>query len=144
MSITTLGRQADGPDVADTFVKAVVVGATLYLLDGSLGGAAAAAGVFLTLTLATSLADTVIGDYAGNVLFGAVVLGGAVYFATLGSVRFPVALVVVGGWLLFDGVQHLRHGVTRDEVGVPYRHDGSVLTGLPKALFARLLEPFRL
>ncbi|MFC6756947.1 hypothetical protein ACFQER_09965 [Halomicroarcula sp. GCM10025894] len=99
---------------------------------------------FLILTLAASLADAVVGDYAGNALFGVVVLVGAVYFATLGSVWFPVALVVVGGWLLIDGVQHLRYSVTRDEVGVPYRHDGSALTGLPKALLVRLAEPFLL
>lgn len=60
----------------------------------------------------------------------------------------PTLVVVpgalLGGWFLLDGVQHLRHGVTRDEVGVPYTHDGSPVTGLPKALLVRLAEPFLL
>lgn len=131
----------DGLNLFRAVTNAVVVAGTLYVLDGSLGYAAASAAVFLGLHLATDLADAVVGDYAGNALFGVLVLSGAVYFATLGAVWFPVALVAVGGWLVLDGVQHLRYGVTRDDIGVSHRHDGSVLTGLPRALLSRLLEP---
>ncbi|WP_420182051.1 hypothetical protein ACNO8S_13140 [Haloarcula sp. KBTZ06] len=45
---------------------------------------------------------------------------------------------------MIDGIQHLRHGVTRNEVGVSYSHDGGPVTGLPKALLVRLAEPFLL
>jgi len=140
MSTALRKRVPDGLDAANQLVTALVVAGTIYVIDGSVREAAATGAVFLALQLATSLADAVVGDYAGNALLGVVGLFGAVYFATLGAVWFPVALVV-GGWLLLDGVQHLRHGVTRDEVGVPYRHDGTALTGLPKALLVRLAEP---
>jgi len=62
----------------------------------------------------------------------------------LGVAGKALTALVVGGWYVLDGVQHLRYGVTRDEVGVPYRHDGGVLAGLPKTLLARLAEPLLL
>jgi len=135
----------DGFRLVRAVGHAALVGATLYALDGSVGFAVLVAGGTLILALARTLADAVVGDYAGHVLFGAVVLAAAGYFTSLGAARWFVAgLALCGGWLLLDGLQHLRHGVTRDEAGVRYRHDGRVLTGLPKALLARLLEPVRL
>lgn len=141
MATTLRKRVPDGLDAANQVVTALIVAGTIYLIEGSVREAAATGAAFLALQLATNLADAVVGDYAGNALFGLLVLSGAVYFATQGVVWIPIALVVVGGWLLLDGVQHLRYGVSRDEVGVPYRHDGRVLTGLPKALLVRLAEP---
>jgi len=135
----------DGLNLFGAVTNAVVVGATLYVLDGSLGYAAAAAAGFLALHLSTDFADAVVGDYAGNALFGLVILAAAAYAATLTAPLWLPALgAALGGWFLLDGFQHLRHGVSRDEVGVRYRHEGSVLTGLPKALLARLAEPFLL
>jgi len=100
-----------------------------------------AAGI-LVLELSKGLAEAVVGDYAGNVVFGLLLLAATGAFAFLGGSTWLVGgFALCGCWLLLDGVQHLRYGVTRNEVGVPYRHDGSVLTGLPKALLARLAEP---
>lgn len=128
--------------VAGAVLKAAVVGATLYALDGSVRFAAMVAVGALLLTLSQSLADAVIGDYAGNALLGTVVLAFGSYAVSLGSPWWFLALLgLCGGWLLLDGVQHRRHGLTRDEMGVPYRHGGSAVTGLPKALLLRLLEP---
>ncbi len=55
--------------------------------------------------------------------------------ASLGLFHPPRMLAVLG-------VQHLRHGITRDEVGISYAHDGGPVTGLLKALLVRLAEPF--
>lgn len=141
--LSTLQRLV--PDGLSPFIavaNAVVVAVTLYVLDGSVGYAAVAAAVFLAVHLATDLADAVVGDYADNALFGLLILGATGYAVTLTTpLWIPVLGAVLGGWFLLDGVQHLRHGVTRDEVGVPYRHGGSPLTGLPKALLVRLAEP---
>ena len=135
----------DSLSLLGAVTNAAVVAATLYVLDGSLGYAAAAAAGFLVLTLVTDLAEVVVGDYADNAVFGVLLLAATGYTATL---TVPPWLLLcgtaVGGWFLLDGLQHLRHGVTRDEVGVPYRHEGSVLIGLAKALLARLVEPFLL
>ena len=73
----------DGLNLFGAVTNAVVVGATLYVLDGSLGYAAAAAAGFLALHLSTDFADAVVGDYAGNALFGLVILAAAAYAATL-------------------------------------------------------------
>ncbi|WP_135305799.1 hypothetical protein [Haloarcula amylovorans] len=124
---------------------AAVVGATLYVLDGSLSSAAGAAVAFFVLRLLTDLAEAAIGDYADNALFGVLVLVATGYAAVLTPPSWLLAVgVAVGGWFLLDGVQHLRHGVTRDEVGIQYSHDGSIVTGLPKALLVRFAEPFLL
>ena len=132
-------------DLTGNTVNAFLVGATLYVLDDSVRDAAVAAALFLALELARSTAEAAIGDYADNAALGVLVLvGTAVFYSLGGSWWLVVCFAVCGGWFLFDGVQHLRHGVARDEVGSPYRHDGSALTGLPKALLARLVEPFRL
>ncbi|WP_324665552.1 hypothetical protein [Haloarcula sediminis] len=125
--------------------NAIAVAATIYVLDGSLSYAVAAAAGFLVLHLATDLADAAVGDYAGNALFGLLILAATGYAVTLTTPLWIPALgAALGGWFLLDGVQHLRHGVTRDEVGVPYRHEGGVLTALPKALLVRLAEPILL
>ncbi|MDS0281965.1 hypothetical protein [Haloarcula onubensis] len=143
---TVLNRLvSDGLNPVGAVTNAAVVAATIYVIDGSLGYAVAVAAGFLALHLATDIAEAVVGEYAGNALFGLLILFAAGYVTTLTA---PLWLLVggaaVGGWFLLDGVQHLRHGASREEVGVPYRHDGSVLTGLPTALLARLLAPFRL
>lgn len=83
-----------------------------------------------------------VGDYADNALFGLAILAATGSTATTAApLWLALCGVAIGGWFFIDGAQHLRYGVTRDEVGVPYRHEGSVLTGLPKALFVRLAEP---
>ncbi|WP_276273817.1 hypothetical protein [Haloarcula litorea] len=135
----------DRETAAGELLTATIVGATLYVLDRSLPFAAAAAALFLCLRLLTDAAAAAVGDYADNALFGLLVLAAAGYAAALTApVWIPLSGALVGGWLFVDGVQHLRHGVGRDEVGHTVSHDGSVLAGLPRALLARLVEPFRL
>ena len=132
----------DRSTVASEFVTAAVVGATLYVVDGSLRFAAAAAAGFLVLQLATDLAENAVGDYADNALFGLLILAATAAAAVLTTPWWLVSGgLLLGGWFLADGVQHLRHGVTRDEVGTPFDHGGGVLSGLPKALLARLAAP---
>ncbi|MBV0924404.1 hypothetical protein KTS45_09335 [Halomicroarcula limicola] len=124
---------------------AAAVGATLYVFDGSLPYAAGVAVAFFALRLLTDLAEAAVGDYADHALFGVLVLAATGYLAVLTPPSWLLAVGgVVGGWFLLDGVQHLRHGVARDEVGIKYSHEGSILTGLPKALLVRLAEPFLL
>jgi len=135
----------DRGDVVSGVTTAVVVGATLYVLDGSLPYALAGAAGLLSLQLLTDIAENVVGDYADNALFGLLVLAATAYAAVLTTPWWIVAAgAVLGGWFLADGVQHLRHGVSRREVGVPYSHDGSVIIGLPKALLTRLVAPILL
>ncbi|MBX0287084.1 hypothetical protein [Haloarcula salinisoli] len=135
----------DKLDVIGNVVTALLVGATIYVLDGSLGNAAGSAVLFLALEISTDIADAVVGDYAGNAVFGLLVLTAAGAFVSLtGAWWLGGCFALCGCWLLLDGVQHLRYGVSRDEVGVPYRHEGSALTGLSRALLTRLLEPFLL
>ena len=135
----------DDLDITGTVVTALLVGATLYVIDGSLSYAAGSAAVVLALKLSGDLAEVLVGDYADNVMLGLLILVGTGYFVSLdGSWWLAACFALCSGWLLVDGLQHLRHGVTRDEGGVPYRNEGSVLTGLPKALLARVAEPFRL
>lgn len=131
--------------VTHRLVSAAVVGATLYVLDGSPVFAASVAAAFLALQLATDAVETFVGDYAGNALMGLLVLGITVYAAILDtSLWFLAAGALVGGWLLIDGVQHLRHGETRSTVSAPTSHEGNVVVGLLSALLDRLLAPFRL
>ncbi|WP_018256375.1 hypothetical protein [Halomicrobium katesii] len=135
----------DRPAITDSLTRAIFVGGTLYVVERSLSYAVTAGLAFLALQLVADTAENVVGDYADNVVLGTLILGATGYVAVLGSaLGILVGGVVAGGWFLADGVQHLRHGVTRDEVGVPYTHEGSVLTGLPKALLARLAEPLLL
>lgn len=140
---TALHRQvSDDLGLAGSALTALLVGATLYLVDGSPGYAAASAAVFFALHLSTDVAEAIIGDYAGNALFGLLILAATGYAVTLTTpLWLPFVGASLGGWYLLDGVQHLRYGVSRETVSVPSRHEGSVLTGLPKALLARLLAP---
>ncbi|WP_367176372.1 hypothetical protein [Haloarcula rubripromontorii] len=122
--------------------SAVAVGATLLVLDGSIRYAAVAATLALCVWLAADAAQVAVGDYADHVVFGLLVFGFVAYtVAAAGPMWVVVPGALLGGWFLLDGIQHLRHGVTRDEVGVPYSHDGGPVTGLPKALLIRLAEP---
>ncbi|AUG48409.1 hypothetical protein BVU17_13050 [Haloarcula taiwanensis] len=125
--------------------SAVAVGATLLVLDGSIRYATAVAAMAFCVWLAADSAQVVVGDYADHVVFGLLVFGFVAYTAAAaGPTWVVVPGALLGGWFLLDGIQHLRHGVTRDEVGVPYSHDGGPVTGLPKALLVRLAEPFLL
>jgi hypothetical protein len=121
------------------------VGLTLLALGESLLSAGAVAVLFVAFDATGHAVQYAAGDYADNAVLGAVVLVGTGYLATRG-LPLPLAAVggLVGGWLLVDGVQHLRHGVTRDEVAVPSTHAGGLLTGVVKAVGERVLEPFRL
>jgi hypothetical protein len=135
----------DRAAVITEFATAIAVGATLYLVDGALSNAVIAAAAFFALRLFANAVQAAIGDYADNAFFGLLVLAATGYAAVLQTSSWILAAgVAVGCWFVIDGVQHLRHGVTRDEVGVPYSHDGSPVTGLPKTLFVRLAEPFLL
>jgi hypothetical protein len=124
--------------------EAVAPGVVLYLLGSSLRFAVAAVVGFVVLNLSMDAATAVVGDYADNVVLGLLTLAFTGYLIVSG---FPPALAVggpVGGWLVFDGLQHLRHGECRDELSLPYSHDGGPVTGFLRAMIARLLEPFRL
>lgn len=132
-------------DVAGTALTALLVGVTLLVLGESAGHAATVAGLLFLLNLSRALGEAAVGDYAGNAVFGAVLLAGTAYFASLGgSWWFVVGFALCGGWALLDGVQHLRAGASRPSGGLSVRHDGSVVTGLSKALLGRLAEPFAL
>lgn len=145
MSLTRPAWLPDRRAVASELATAAVVGATLYVIDGSLPYAAAAGAGFLGLQLLTDIAENAVGDYADNALFGVLVLAGTAAAAVLTTPWWLVAGgLLLGGWFLADGVQHLRYGVTRDTVGSPYGHDGGVLTGLVTALLARLAAPLLL
>jgi len=124
-------------------VTALVVGATYSVLGEGLLLAGATGALFFAFTLTGDTAEVVIGDYADNAFLGLAILG---YTGIFLHSWLPGLLggLAVGGWLLFDGVQHLRHEETRAKLSRPYSHDGSPLTGIPRALGARLLEPFRL
>jgi hypothetical protein len=126
--------------------QGVALGLTLFVLDRDPGVAATTAVLFLALTLSVDTVAVAVGDYADNAALGLLTIGLTGYLTVVGDAGLPVATAggLVGGWLLFDGVQHLRHGERRDELSRPYSHDGSVITGLPRALAARVLEPFRL
>ncbi|WP_225333128.1 hypothetical protein [Halomicrobium urmianum] len=131
--------------VVSRLLQAAAVAATLAVLSDSLRSAALSAAGFLALLLAGDVAEAVVGDYADHVLLGALTLGFIGFVAAgAGAVWFVAGGGFVGGWLLLDGVQHLRHGVTRDEVTVAYEHEGGVLTGIARALVERLLAPIRL
>ena len=122
--------------------SAVAVGATLLVLDGSVRYAAVAAMLAFCVWLVADAAQAAVGDYADHVVFGLLVVGFVAYtVAAAGPTWVVVPGTLLGGWFLLDGIQHLRHGVTRDEVGVSYSHGGGPVTGLPKALLVRLAEP---
>ena len=131
--------------VVDALGRAAVVGLTLSVLGEPPLQAAAVAVGFLLLTGLADAADRFVGDYASHVLFGTLALVGTAVAAVVGV---PLALAavgaLVGGWLLVDGVQHLRHGVGR-EVNVPRGPvDGHPVANLLRTVRARLTRPFRL
>ncbi|EMA14988.1 MULTISPECIES: hypothetical protein [Haloarcula] len=125
--------------------SAVAVGATLLVLDGSIRYAAAVAAMAFCVWLAADAAQVAVGDYADHVVFGLLVFGFVAYTVAAAGPTWVVATgALLGCWFVIDGVQHLRHGITRDEVGISYAHDGGPVTGLLKALLVRLAEPFLL
>lgn len=134
--------------LAEPVGQSVVVVAVLVVLDTPLAEAAAVGGAYLALQVAATAAEVGVGDYAGNALVGALVLVGTAWVGIVaGPLSWPVPVgVAVGGWLLVDGVQHLRYGVERDGVvrGVSRRPDSGPLRAVPWLLVGRFLEPFRL
>ncbi|MBV0903791.1 hypothetical protein [Haloarcula salina] len=125
--------------------SAVAVGVTLYVLDGSIRYAAATAAIAFCVWLVADAARAAVGDYADHVVFGLLIFGFLGYTVSAGGPTWVVAPgALLGCWFVVDGVQHLRHGVTRDDVEIRYSRDGSLVTGLPKALLARLARPFSL
>lgn len=131
--------------VVDALGRTAAVGLTLLVLGERPLEAAAVAGGFLVLTGLADAADRFVGDYASHVLFGSLVLVGTAVTAVAGVPVLAVAAgALVGGWLLVDGVQHLRHGVGR-EVNVPRDPvDGHPVANLLRTVRARLTRPFRL
>ncbi|WP_424000862.1 hypothetical protein ACOZ4I_14810 [Haloarcula salina] len=138
-------RVANSVAVRQRLASAVVVGVTLYVLDGSIRYAAASAAIAFCVWLVADAAQAAVGDYADHVVFGLLIFGFVGYWSATGEPTWAVVpAALLGCWFLIDGVQHLRHGVTRDEVEIPYTHGGSIVTGLPKALLVRLARPFSL
>ncbi|KAA9399806.1 hypothetical protein Har1130_01625 [Haloarcula sp. CBA1130] len=135
-------RIANETAVRRHFGSAVAVGVTLYVLDGSGRYAAVAAALAFCVWLVADTAQIAVGDYADHIVFGLLVFCFVGYTVAAGGPVWAVAPgTLLGCWFLLDGVQHLRHGITRDEVGIKYSYDGSPVTGLPKALLVRLAEP---
>ena len=131
--------------VVDALGRTAAVGLTLLVLGESPSQAAAVAAGFLLVTGLTDAADRVVGDYASHALFGTLVLAGTT-LGVAGGLPLDLALVglLVGGWLLVDGVQHLRYGVGR-EANVPRGPvDGHPVANLLRTVRARLTRPFRL
>jgi len=138
-------RLARETAVRKRLASAATVGVTLFVLDGSIRYAAATAAAVFCVWLVADGARAAVGDYADHVVFGLLIFGFLGYTVSVGSPTWVVGPgALLGCWFLLDGVQHLRHGVTREEVGIPYSHEGRVVTGLPKALLVRLAEPFLL
>jgi hypothetical protein len=125
--------------------QAVAIGVTLWLLGDSPTQGGVTAGLFFAFTLASDAADLIVGDGARHVVFGAPVLAGAGWLLVRGDVG-PVAIggVVVGGWLVVDGVQHLRYGVGSTMSFTRPRPTDSRVRVLVWAVGRRLLRPFRL
>lgn len=125
--------------------QAVAVAATLVVLGESVRFGALSALTFLAMGLAGDAAEALVGDYADNALLGLLVLAGAGYLLATGTIHpIAVASALGGGWLLLDGVQHLRHGVGRADPKPEPPLGGSLLAGVAGALLGRLLEPIRL
>ena len=122
------------------------VGAMLLVLGESTTMAAGtAAGVMLFRAIGYAIQQA-IGDYADHVLLGGGILLGVGYLAYSGGGSLWVAGgVLLGGWFLIDGLQHLRYGRTRERPAAPLVADGKgQIRGLCSALFGRLLVPFTL
>jgi hypothetical protein len=126
---------------------AAVVGITIYVVDGQLRQAVAVTAIFLAFHLLNDAAEALIGDYAGNALFGITLLAGTAWASIATSVPLwqLVVVAVVGAWLLLDGVQHLRYGVTRDATDQEVLPaDAYGVWRAPAAVVGRIVEPFRL
>jgi CBS-domain-containing membrane protein len=124
--------------------QAAAVGATLWLLSEAPSQAVSTAGALLLLTLTSDEADHVVGAYAGHVVLGTPVVAGAGWLVWVGT-AVPVGVIglLVGSWLVFDGVQHLRYGVGRE---TPLRGttDANPIANLVRSAHDRVLRPFRL
>jgi|GEM_PF-6356994 hypothetical protein len=101
--------------VRSELLLGVVVSITLLALGESTTAAAGIAAGFLVFRAVVHAIQQTVGDYADHVLFGGVILLGAWYLGSSGvSVLWIGLVVLVGGWFLLDGIQHLRHGRSRE------------------------------
>ena len=132
--------------VVSELLRGGAIGATLLVVGESTTMAAGTAAGFLLFRAIGYAIQQVIGDYADHVLLGGGILLGVGYLAYSGGGALWVAGgVLLGGWFLIDGLQHLRYGRTRERPAAPLVADGKgQIRGLCSALFGRLLVPFTL
>ena len=132
--------------VVSKLLRGGVVGATLLIFGESTAMAAGTAAGFVAFRAIGYAIQQTIGDYADHVLLGGGILLGVGYLVRTGADALWVAGgLLLGGWFLLDGVQHLRYGRTRDQSAAPLVADGNgPIRGLVRALLGRLLVPFTL
>ncbi len=132
--------------VVSELLRGGVVGATLLMFGESTAMAAGTAAGFVAFRAIGYAIQQTIGDYADHVLLGGGILLGVGYLVRTGADALWVAGgLLLGGWFLLDGVQHLRYGRTRDQSAAPLVADGNgPIRGLVRALLGRLLVPFTL
>jgi hypothetical protein len=135
----------DAGGLASRITQGMIVGATLVALGESVGLAVGTGTLFIVFVMVGDLAEAIVGDYADNAILGAVALGIAGWLFVAGGPSIATgAFGLVGTWLAIDGIQHVRHGVSREEITFSSNHDGIAITGVLRAFAERLLEPFRL
>ncbi|QDX41386.1 hypothetical protein [Salarchaeum sp. JOR-1] len=106
----------DAKSIGVRAVEAAVFAVLLWGFTGiELRVLAGVTAAVFSLGVASDAAEEYVGDYAGNVLLGVLVAVVAVAASALGTVHAAVTALggLAGGWLVFDGVQHLRHGIER-------------------------------
>ena len=133
-------------DVVNELFRGGIVGATLLVLGESTTMAAGTAVGFVAVRAIGYAIQQAVGDYADHILFGGGILLGVGYLARNGGgVLWVAGGVLLGGWFLIDGMQHLRYGRTREQSAAPLVADGKgPIRGLIRALLGRLLVPFSL
>ena len=134
------------PAVRNELLRGVVVGITLLVVGESFRMAAGTAVGFLTLRAVGYAIQQAVGEYADHVLLGGGILIGVGFFAAQGVAAAWLAVgVLVGGWLVVDGLQHLRHGRTREQSAAPFVADSNgPIRGIARVFLGRLLVPFTL
>lgn len=136
----------DRQAILGELLRGTAVGATLLLLGESTTMAAATAVGFLALRGVGYAVQQVVGEYADHVLLGSGILVGTAYLGRTGiALPWLAGGGIVGGWLLVDGIQGLRHGRSREDSVAPLVADGNgPVRGFVRAMIGRLLLPFRL
>jgi hypothetical protein len=136
----------DRQTVSQELLRGGVVAGTLVLLGESTTMAAGAAAGFVILRAIGYAIQQAVGDDADHALLGGGLLVGVWYLGFTGVPLLWIGVsTVIGGWLLIDGVQHLRHGRSRDERVVPLIADRKgPVHGVVRVLVGRVLLPFRL